>query len=187
MRKCHYWRPCKRKSCEQCMKRHRQYFVEMGEFYTIQRGLNLHATISWLKRNCNDDPHIMCVALAHNMSKALSGKIGPFIRVTGIGRKKGTPHLHYLVRYEVGELLKSRAEQHSPPGSIVWKDKKVVYDHRGILGYLFDQNFTLAALDPERIKGMRLISGSRGMTYGYPRKKHWEALQKIQNTGGNFL
>lgn len=175
-RKC--W-PCKRTHCSGCQERRRHYFTEAASWFAKERGMNLHCTISW-PLDDGTDPWHQLVYLSSMLSDHLTGRIGPFIRTLALG-KQDTPHVHYLINADFKERFYSLAKANSPLGSRVFIDHKLATDIESLLDYFFVKNFTPSVNDPRRIKGIRLLSGSRGeFTYSYPKARHWKQLEKIR-------
>lgn len=115
------------------------------------------------------------------MSERLTGRVGPFIRTLAIGLRKEAPHVHYLIRPDRAEMLEKLVKKYAPEGTRKFIDVEAAYDVSGLLDYFFQKNFLPSVTDPNRIKGVRLISGCRGITYGYPKKAHWVELARIRN------
>lgn len=176
--KCGGWRrPCRRMECNLCAEIRRQYFVEAGTFMVKKLGLLLHCTIT-LHHSEFDDPWLRLPTLSILLTDHLNKKIAPFIRTLALGRSRRTPHVHYLIRPSNAETLEALIREHFPDGSRAFIDSQPAYDVPGLLDYHFRQNFLPTATDPNRIKGLRLISGSRGvMTFGFPKAPHWKRLQ----------
>ncbi|MGE0525672.1 MAG: hypothetical protein AB7G93_11300 [Bdellovibrionales bacterium] len=145
--------------------------------------LRLHCTIT-LHHSDFDDPWLRLPTLSSLLTDCLNKKIGPFIRTLALGRSKRTPHVHYLIRPSSAETLEALIREHFPDGSRAFIDSQPAYDVPSLLDYHFRQNFLPTATDPNRIKGLRLISGSRGeMTFGFPQSVHWKRLQSERDAG----
>lgn len=177
VRKCREFRPCKRTICWDCQERRRAYFVEAGTLLAEKKGLNLHVTVTW-SLSSGDTPWEGLVDLSAVLSKRLTGRIGPFIRTLAIG-KRDAPHVHYLINADFKKRFYFLAKSNCPKGSRIFIDSELTYDVSGLLDYFFNRNFTPTVNDPRRVKGIRLLSGSREkMTYSYPRTKHWKQLKE---------
>lgn len=180
VRRCREFMPCKRTSCDECQERRRHYFTEAATAFAIERGMNLHCTISW-PRGEGEDPWHQLVYLSSMLSKCLTGRVGPFIRTLALGRQEDTPHVHYLINADFKDRFYSLAKGNSPEGSKVFIDTELVKNIGNLLDYFFVKNFTPSVNDPRRIKGIRLLSGSRGkFTYSYPKTRHWKQLKNIR-------
>lgn len=184
VRLCREFRPCKRTICEDCQERRRHYFTEAAGYFATERGLDLHCTISW-PLDEGMDPWHQLVYLSSMLSTHLTGRIGSFIRTLAIGGKRDTPHVHFLINGDFKERFYQLAKTKSPDGSRIFIDSESVRNVRGLLDYFFVKNFTPSVNDPRRIKGIRLLSGSRGeFTYSYPKTRHWKQLQSVRGRCG---
>ena len=96
--------------------------------------------------------------------------MGKFVRSLGIGHSERTPHIHYLVAHDAALFLREMARRVGPPETLIYpKVLKVAPDVGELLGYFFDRNFLPSYLDLDRPKGIRILSGSRGISYGFPK------------------
>ncbi len=180
-RRCGKWRPCKRMECVGCVERRLDYFLRATTFLINKHGIDCHCTIS-LPLSENDDVWLRLQSLSAILTEKLTGRIGPFVRILALGKEKGTPHVHYLIQEKYFKAFESVAKKSSPKKTRI--SQKEIYGIHGLLEYLFISNFLPTDTHPDKIKGIRLISGSRGITYGYPRKKHWKHLElmTLKNT-----
>lgn len=179
--RCREFRPCKRTECTPCQERRRGYFVEAGRLLAEEKGLNLHATISWPLTD-NECSWERLLNLSSMLSRKLTGRIGPFIRTLAIG-KSDTPHVHYLINEDFKDRFYEIVKKNSPAGCRVFIDSELVKDVSGLLDYFFKMNFSPTVNDPRKVKGMRLISGSRGrITYSYPKTPHWKMLKELKES-----
>lgn len=177
--RCAEFHPCKRTECSSCMERRRQYFVFMAKQYSIEVGLNRHATVTW-PLSKSDDAWNRLQSLSKMLPQRVTGRIGPFIRVLAIGLKSDAPHTHYMIRSDSEDVFKKIIKKYSPHGSRVSLKTEFIYDVENLLNYLYEINFMPTASDPRRIKGMRLISGSRGkFTYSYPNSVQWKIYEQL--------
>ncbi|PIU01288.1 MAG: hypothetical protein COT74_01945 [Bdellovibrionales bacterium CG10_big_fil_rev_8_21_14_0_10_45_34] len=171
------YRPCKRLECEGCEDRRKSYFVEAATLLALSRGMIFHCTISLI--GDPSDAWYRLLTLSSGLSKYLTGKIGPFIRCLSVDPESSTPHVHYLIPGDKLQIFQRLCKKYLPPEQRVFVARSVAYDVEGLLEY-FWSNFMDAMTDPQRIKGLRLLSGTRGITYGYPRKRHYLALQEMK-------
>lgn len=168
---------CKKMTCERCIARRRDFFVKWGSYHADNNNLNTHLTLSF---GCTkyDDPWLKIHSCSSTLSKKMSGiKAGPFIRVYGVG-PKGGPHIHFLVNDKsIGKIIKIFKSDFSN------KNNDALYTPapcpEGLLGYFFDKNFVTSYSDPNRVKGMRLISASRPMPCCFPTYKQELELDKL--------
>ncbi len=183
---CTFQRPCKRHNCDQCQPKRRQYITVVGAHVARLRGLNFHCGITTTvgpQGRDDRDPWQVANTLATNVSRTLRGRIGPFIRVAAVSYKAqySFPHLHFIIQRPVTEkFLYLLRRKFGKKRMHVWADPNPTYDIEGLLGYLFDQNYLPAVSDPNRIKGRRVWSGSRGLCYGYPNKHELKRLHAIE-------
>lgn len=176
--RCTEYNPCRRTDCAGCMERRRRYFVFMGVRHALNLDLNKHATITW-PLHPGESAWERLLSLSEMIPKRLTGRIGPFMRVLAIGRHEA-PHVHYLIRSDFEQTFETLAKNHSPSGSRIFIDIEAIHDLEGLLNYLFTKNFGPTVNDPRKIKGMRIISGSRGgLTYSYPKKEHWMRYERL--------
>ncbi len=179
VRRCREFWPCKRTHCDSCQERRRHYFTEAAAWFAMARGMNLHCSISW-PLDEGADPWHQIVYLSSMLSTHLTGRIGPFIRTLALG-KQDTPHVHYLINADFKDRFYQLAKENSPEGSRIFIDDELVKNVGGLLDYFFVKNFSPSVNDPRRIKGTRLLSGSRGeFTYSYPKTRHWKLLEKTR-------
>lgn len=167
--------PCKRMSCLYCHYRRRWFFVERGLLHAQQKKLNTHVIVTWPKEELQDAWDTV-INNTRVLSKTLSGcKAGPFIRVISTGSRSKTPHVHYLVNERTASLIKRIVHKTWLPLKRARRRVIVKIDNtykvKGLLGYFFDQNFIPACLDPNRIKGIRILSASRPMRTCFPLKR----------------
>lgn len=174
-------RPCKRMECDGCAERRRLYFVESATILASRKMLDLHCTVT-LPCSEYDDPWLKLSTLSTILSKRLTGKIGPFIRTLAIGEEKRAPHVHYLIRSDRSERLYAIMKTYAPKDTRIYVDTEVAFNIEALLDYFFKKNFLISINTPDRIKGIRLLSGSRGITYGYPKARHWKALEIQRNS-----
>ena len=164
--------PCKRMTCPSCRYRRRNHFINNGVRFAEEHGINVHCVVSW-PLQFGENPWGKILRHSPVLSKAMSGKIGKYIRTIGIGERCATPHVHYLVQEEAFQLFREKARQLGPQETLIFPERfEVAQDLEGLLGYFFDRNFLLAFLDSERPKRTRIISGSRGLSYGFPGLKN---------------
>lgn len=177
--RCAEHNPCRRTDCDSCMERRRQYYVCMGARHARSLGLDKHVTLSWLL-GPGEIAWERLVTMSSMIPKRLTGRIGPFMRVLAIG-DADTPHVHYLIRSEFEHRFILLAREHSPNQARTRIGcPKEIYDMEGILDYFFVKNFAPTAIDPRKVKGTRLLSGTRGdLTYGYPRSQHWNRYEDL--------
>jgi hypothetical protein len=169
---------CKRMVCDRCFRHRRDFFVERGAIHAREKGLSKLVTVAWLRQGPSD-PWMRLTSLSSSLSKTLSGmRAGPFIRVLSLGERKGTPHIHYFVGDKTAGLIRAVARRK-------WSGKvqvqiKDAHNTGGLLGYFFDRNFRPSYLDPDRIKGIRLLSASRPMRTGFPTRQQSRELAKLR-------
>jgi len=125
--------------------------------------------ISFKNEISNIDNFIKLISKTSILSKKMSGiKARPFIRVVAIG-KKNCPHMHIICGANtMTKIEKICSKIWANQYEIVSND---IYNIDGLLGYFFDQNFYPTYFHPDRIKGIRLITGSRPMRCGFPSNK----------------
>jgi len=160
--------PCKKMSCKHCVFKRREYFLRNGGAFVRKHSLNVHFTISW-PLTAGEDYWSKILTIYPALRKKLSPRIGKHIWVLGIGEIKRTPHVHYLITEESVNLVYTYAKKIRKVNVITHVKK--ANDPETLLGYLYDKNFVPATSDPERPPRTRVMSGSRGMRYGFPPTK----------------
>lgn len=159
---------CRRMSCGACVFRRRNSFVREGTRFASYYGMNQHVVVSWPLK-AGEDAWPKLLGLSSRLSKAASGQIGKYIRSLGIGAKNRTPHVHYLVSNEGADNLEGIARYLGPSELLVFRERLANdFQTETMLGYFYDRNFLPTYNDPERPRGIRILSGSRGMRYGFP-------------------
>lgn len=163
-------RNCKRMSCRKCAKLRRDYFIKCGLLCGTQWALDSFVTVSWKWSDDSDNSWCIAINNMDKLSKKMnSNRIRPYIRVLAVG-KKNCPHVHF-------SISKSHSQKLAAVVTQIWKKRAVniqiqpIQDLEGLMGYFFDQNYLVSQLDPNRVKGIRLITASRPMPYGFPNIK----------------
>jgi hypothetical protein len=183
---CSPQRPCRRHNCDQCQPKRRRYITVVGAHFTELKKLNTHCGITAIvgPKDADDrDAWMVVNQLAETVSRALRGRIGPFIRVSAVSYKSrfSFPHLHFIIQQSAKEkFLRLLKRKFANSRARIWVDPNLISDAEGLLGYLFDQNYLPAINDPSRIKGRRVWSGSRGLSYGFPNKQELKKLYALE-------
>jgi hypothetical protein len=151
---------CRRMSCGACVQRRRNCFIHEGARQASYHGMYHHVVVSW-PLQAHDHVWSKLLNQSSLLSKAASGRVGKYIRSLGIGAKARTPHVHYLVTREGAEVLYHFARQSGPPETLIFREGlndglQLV----AVLGYFYDQNVVPTYNDPDRPKGIRILSGS---------------------------
>jgi len=168
---------CKRIDCETCMILRRDWIVKNGVELAMQNDLNVQLIVAFpwwpkIRRKGHEtdvDSLQKLISNASILAKKMSGvKARPYIRFIAIG-KKGCPHFHFIVSNKTADKIEKICKK-------IWSSKVVIekssiYNVKELLGYFFDQNFYPTYFHPDKVKGTRLISGSRPMKCGFPNKK----------------
>lgn len=161
---------CKRVSCSYCMSIRRAHFVYTGAEYSLQKALDVFVTVTWSERPDFRDPWSPLVCQTREFAKSLSGKkAGPYIRALAVAQNQlQTPHLHQLCQSgsidKIGRTLQSLGFKYD-------LNVTEITSWHGILGYMFDANFTPTVDNPERPRRVRFLTGSKGAPVGFPRDK----------------
>ncbi len=156
---------CKRMSCRRCRAIRRAYLIVSGGSLIRSQGECSHLILSWI--NSDNDPWKVLLERAYAVIKALSHKVSFFIRFLSLGERSETPHLHMIIKATEENIVRNLVKLKS----LNCKHRihcSSIYDPEGLLGYLFDQNFIPSFFHNDRPKGIRLISGSRKIKYGFP-------------------
>jgi hypothetical protein len=173
--KCSEFRPCKRLHCVSCQHRRREYFITVGARICRAGNLSRIVVVAWKNPGAQYAFQVLSEQW-QRLSKRTRGQMGKFIRVLALGEDANTPHCHVILGDAAAKLLLQKAKK-------LWPDIRVandeVFDIENALGYIFDNNYLPTVLRVDRPKGLRILSGSRGMKYGYPKPKDWEAFQEI--------
>lgn len=178
--RCTKTRPCKCiKNCEICRKIRREYFIQTWAVFGKQWRLDTHVMITWKQSPDNHSWNILLNAI-QRFSKFGSGRrFGKYVRVISVS-EDGAPHVHILTNkktsIDILRLVKSKWKLNN---NSVKVDPE--YDIEGLLGYFFDQNFLFSFCDPERPKRIRLLSGSRPASCGFPSHENKARMQRIFN------
>lgn len=168
--KCHLSRPCKRvQVCDGCRSRRRQYFIEMGSRIVLQKRLTTLLTLAWTNSEC---PWSVLLGRAIKAISIVRKNGGKQIRVMAIGTQR-TPHLHVLLAPHNCELSCKRIRSLPAPERPTIQYKGIA-EPKGLLGYIFDQNYMPTLSLTDRPRRIRLLTGCRGMSYGYPPRHEWE-------------
>lgn len=173
--KCTDTRPCKRIiNCEVCRNIRRNYFISQGERFLHKHSMNSFVTVAWPLKD-GEDLWSKLWSYIDRLAIGRSIKLSKYIRVIGIGEQNETPHLHFILQNNVGEKVRERVHK-------LWQSNRLVQikdvtDPRNLLGYLFDKNFMVVFSRPDRPKRIRILSGSRGMSYGFPKYSHSPVAQ----------
>ena len=171
-------------TCQNCKIRRRNFFISRGFQHAVDKGLIFHVIVSWINFKETDDRWLKLIINSRTLSKTLSGaKMGAYIRVISLGKRSSTPHAHYLVNKETANLIQRVAHKKWSQDKVRVHIRQIIKIHP-LLGYLYDNNFIPSQNDPERIKGIRLLSASRPMKVGFPTLKQEHLLfnQDIKST-----
>lgn len=169
---------CKRMTCQSCKSTRREYFVNCGLLFGKQWQLDTFVTISWKWIDGWENSWYVAINNMDKLSKNLNSKrIRPYIRVLAVG-SKNCPHVHFsLTKTHLQKLIKVVAQ--------VWRREEVdiqikpIHNLKKLMGYFFDQNYLVSQLDPDRTKGVRLITASRPMPCGFPTKRSSELVDQF--------
>lgn len=178
---CYEGRPCKLTSCKTCVWKRRNYFIDSAILEIERNNLFWEVILNFPSNEENGwNAWFHFRVTFRNLSKSMSRGIGPFIRTLGIGKNLGNGHVHFLVSKESALFIRRVAKAKGiSSNNIIFKHIPSLRDARNVLGYLYDQNFLVVSNHPEKIKGLRVITGSRfGFSYGYPSRKNNEELKR---------
>lgn len=176
--KCSASRPCKRMRCSHCITVRRRYFIEEGYYHAKLKKLNTHLVISWTK---SDEPWMRLYSNMSKLSRLMSGRnVGAYIRVTSVG-PNGCPHVHFLVNGASSKKINSLTKK-AWPKKLSDLYEEAISDTETLLGYFFDRNFLPSYNDPNRIKGIRLVSASRPMRCGFPKSNFSKNIKSNELT-----
>lgn len=155
--------PCKRSDCPYCYEVRRKYIFGTGIFLVEALPDLCHVTISWSSQSLNWWQGLKKRNLA--VSHRLSVEKFFYISVIAFGESCFTPHTHMVTtsrRFNrLAEIFHriDRASTVSAPQQIATAS---------LFTYLFDKNLYQSLSDQTRPRGMRVISGSRGLCLGFP-------------------
>lgn len=177
---CRERRPCKRTDCSNCNRRRREYFIDRASIDIRKEQLLWHVVVNFPNNiEHNHDCWFHFRKTSRDFSKAISGRVGPFIRTFGIGEKAQNGHVHFFVNKSAIVLMRRTGKNLGLSSSNITGRRVHELEVRTLLSYFYDRNFLVVSNHPEKIKGLRVMSGSRsGMSYGYPSKKHYEELKR---------
>lgn len=165
--RCYLARPCRRiTKCRSCKNLRRKFFIKEAKRFCITNNLLLHAVITW-KRSNSECPWSTLRRSVRELYIGRTIRSEKYIRVAAIGEKTEAAHIHLLLNERGKRLLKNRAKRLTKNCRF---HVKAVHNLTKLLGYLYDQNFILSSQMSSKPKGIRLISGSRGISYGFPTK-----------------
>ena len=178
--KCRPVRPCKRMTCESCIKRRRQFYINCCSIFGQQWQLKVHLIISWEWRKQFEDSWPIVIKSMSKLSKLMAGRrVGKYIRVISVG-SRGCPHVHLLVSTATQAKILRIIEKAWSQNKVKFEVKSI-FDLDGISGYFFDENFLLSQNDLNRIKGTRLVSASRPMPCCFPSFKQEKQFERISS------
>lgn len=162
--KCYEKRPCKRiASCDPCRLRRRDFFVAQGMPFLDKNKITHFVTVRWEE----SEPYKAWETVLREYPliwKKMTRLFPRYVRCLAIG-ELDTPHVHFLLEARLVQPLSAMAFSSD---SFRGFHEDEIHDQAGVLGYLYDQNFYETFIRPDRPKRIRLLSGSRGMKYGFP-------------------
>lgn len=175
---------CRRVECSYCKEIKKLWIVFNGAKLAWKNNLKVHCVVSFnwqdeIKRgqfNTETDQFQTLVAKTGVLSKKMSGlKAKPFIRVMAIG-ESGCPHIHFIVSEQTFIKIDRICNK-------LWPQKHTIrafeISHvRPLLSYFFDRNYIPTFYHPNRIKGVRLFTGSRPMKCGFPTNKELDKMKR---------
>lgn len=172
---CRPSRRCRDLNCDQCTEIHRKHFiaevnrqhakVPYAWFLTIDFRGAIDFTV-WSK----------LAMMSRSWTKAHGVLPGPNFRILAVGDRHGHPHLHVVASEQYGQTIARRLGISLVEGSQeltldsvkVNLDIKPVDDIEGLAGYLFDRNYRLTAINPDKPPRLRLLTSSKGPKLGFP-------------------
>lgn len=159
--------PCKQMTCKRCRPIRKCSFKQSAIPFSLLHSLNTEVSITWPLPTDADSVQAWSILTTQfsRLNKKSLGKHGKFIRVIALGRKKGSPHVHYLINESKQKVLRKVAKELNP--NCIFHSARV-NSLDCFLGYLFDQNFIPTHNHPNRPKRIRVISSSRGCRTGFP-------------------
>jgi hypothetical protein len=163
--------------CLSCRKWRRNHFLAEGSRFAEEKQLSRHVTIKWRRTN-SIEAWGRVLSSTSTLTRAMSGaKAGPYIRVIDLGENgRTTPHVHFLVGEQTAiTAIRIARKKFSDRKAVNIRNDKV-YELRGLLGYFFDKNAVPSFLDPNRVKGVRILSASRGMRCGFPKYRKEQSI-----------
>lgn len=155
---------CKRMRCSRCREIRRNYFVSQGVPFVELNNISHFVTIRWYPQ-ANARPWQLLVRQHKEFWNQVYRKSFKYIKCLALGSEDDTPHLHMLIPEHVIPLIKQKSLKCSPSREF---DSRHIYNDRKLLGYIYDKNFIVTHLHPDRPTRIRVLTGSRGMKYGFP-------------------
>lgn len=157
--------PCKRiRTCHSCTQRRGEYFIEEGTRFCSRYDLTYFVTISWLPRR-RDSHWEVLLENTSILSKHLGKLVNKHIRVLSISEGE-LPHVHMLIDVSYRDKLFDFVRQRTKNKVDLNGASSSRVEAR--LGYMFFDNFIPTFRRTDRPRRLRLLSGSRGILYGYP-------------------
>lgn len=172
---CRPSRWCRDLRCDHCAEIHRKHFitevnrqhskVPYAWFLTIDFRGAIDFTV-WSK----------LAMMSRLWTKAHGASAGSNFRVLAISRRHDHPHLHIAASDQYGHTIARRLGITLAAGSHdifleqtpVNLDIQVVDDIERLAGYLFDENYRVTAIRPDKPPRLRLLTSSKGPRLGFP-------------------
>lgn len=167
--------PCKRMSCLTCRASRRTYTI-LSNYLELRKVPSVDfVSITWLGEAKGSWPVFR--SFFNKAGKFLADSRQKFLRVTGVGKRRRHIHAHFLIPTPVNSGFIKYCKRICNDGA---RTHSATVDRSGglfkVLGYIYDENFVPSFFDPERPAKMRLISGTRGISFGYPNRQRFEVL-----------
>lgn len=176
---CKGTRWCKRVSCLRCLEQRRRAFVCLPLEFCIKKQIGFHLTLTWHHDKTTQNEFFILERHGGAVWTTICQIIGPFIRVRAIGRNRCSPHFHVLLTERgLNKVIMKLGTLKGPNKPRV--AAATITDLHGILGYLFDQNFVVTALNPSRPRTFRIATATRGCPMRFPKGRDWETIRSSE-------
>lgn len=182
--KCSRSWPCKRPSCHDCNSIRRKYFVRLIGLEFQRGSMSSFLTVSWKISDSIADFWRFLGDRSRNLFKNFSRHGESYLSVRSLGERKGRPHIHVLTTEKGERNLTLRAKRRWSNGEVSVNSQliKSELDAIKVAGYIFDKNLTPSLRDSSRPKGYRIVMGSIGKTWGYPKDIDWQRIDSFSNS-----
>lgn len=164
---------CHRLSCAWCLRRRCRYVGQQVWYHVKERLLACHVTLSFSGGTWHP---LLALKFAHEARGRLTTIFRNFglnyIAATGVGAETHRPHVHAIVgEVKAKDLHKAWRRGGLKPAFCIrpiWPSEKSAHN---LTNYIIMNH--VPQLQKIKPHGMRLITASRGLSVGKPRKLNW--------------
>ncbi len=172
---CYSKRRCKKMSCISCRYIRRCYFIENGFDYANKHKLECFVTVNFSRTHVDAE---ICsgwddLLYGHNLiwSKFKRNCV-KYIRCLSMDTNEFQsylhPHIHLILSVTEAYRYVDIAKNYSHNFDCKVDDRRGIYDLKGLLGYIYDQNFIKTQLLNPKPPRIKLLTASKGLKCGFP-------------------